>query len=240
MTKAKKTTLRKRTDRIVRIQDKLSERQRIEAIRTARALALAGLPKRRSKENRLSRTLRLGSELWLRVTYASTEGNELPFGEDRFVLAGIQHLAIEADSPIVLFDRVGQLLKTFGLSEDGRTVARLRQRFKRLSGLSVRLLFGRTEEELNEGTTGEQLFIIRKFSLPTRKDLKTEKAGQMILPGSHPYGVMLYLPVQLRELAWSHGPRYSPIVAPSKKRPLSVHESARTMSLDPSPRISLS
>ena len=62
----------------------------------------------------------MGANMWLRVTYAATEGNELPFGEDRFVLAGIQHLAIEQESPIVLFNRVGHLLQTFGLAEDGR------------------------------------------------------------------------------------------------------------------------
>lgn len=191
MTKPTSRTLRKRADKVVRIQDRLSEARRIEAIRTARALALAGLPKRRAKKRELSRTLRLGADLWLRVTYATLEDNELPFGEDRFVLAGIQHLAIEQDSPIVLFDRVGHLLSTFGLSEDGRTLARLRQRFKRLAGLSVRLLFGSSEEELDKGVAGEQLFIIRRFSLPTRKDLRTEKAGQLMIEGSHPYGVIL-------------------------------------------------
>ena len=133
----------------------------------------------------------MGADLWLRVSYGATEGNELPFGADRFVLAGIQHLAIEQDSPIVLFERVGHLLKTFGLAEDGRTVARLRQRFKRLSGLSVRLLNGRTKEELEEGVEGEQLFIIRKFSLPTRKDLRSEEAGQLTIEGTHPFGVVL-------------------------------------------------
>lgn len=180
----------KRVDQVVDIRERLNEKERIEAIRTARALALAGLPKKRSKHSQIERTLRVGSELWLRVVY-STNSKVLPFGEDRFVLAGIQHLALEADSPIVLFERVGQLLGTFGLSEDGRTLRLLRQRFKRLSGLSVRLLFGRTEEELNEGVAGEQLFIIRRFSLPTRKDLESEKAGQLQLPDSYPYGVIL-------------------------------------------------
>ena len=125
-----------------------------------------GLPKRRCQTRDLSRTLRVGANLWLRVTYTAQEGHDLPFGEDRFVLAGIQHLALEQDSPTVLFARVGSLLKTFGLSEDGRTVSLLRQRFARLAGLSVRLLFGRSEDELEEHVNAEQIFIIRKYALP--------------------------------------------------------------------------
>ena len=191
MSRGSEETLRRRAGELVEIKDKLSELQRLEAIKTARALALAGLPKRRSPLPHLSRTLRVGADLWLRVSYSTDEGQELPFGQDRFVLAGIQHLAIKQDSPVVLFDRVGHLLKTFGLPEDGRTLRRLRDRFKRISGLAVRLQFGQTLEELEEGVMGEQLFIIRRYSLPTRKRLRSEKAGQLVIQGSHPYGVEL-------------------------------------------------
>lgn len=170
----------------------LEERQRQEAVRTARALALAGLPKRRLKGlQELSRTLRVGAKLWLRVVYTAQPGHELAFGADRFVLAGIQHLAIEQDSPVVYFDRVATLLKLFGLHEDGRTLSRFRQRFHRLSGLSIRLLFGDSEEGLDAGNRGKQMFIITEWSLPKRGDLERQEAGQILLPGGHPYGVKL-------------------------------------------------
>ena len=107
------------------------------------------------------------------------------------MLAGIQHLALEQNSPTVLFNRVGTLLKTFGLSEDGRTIALLRQRFERLAGLSVRLTFGQDEKELEQRSHAEQIFIIRKYSLPTRKALAAEHAGQLMLVGAYPYGVVL-------------------------------------------------
>ncbi len=197
MSRSKDVTLRRmqkglqRAGQVVRIADRLEQAEHLEAIRTARALAIAGLPKQRCHTRDLSRTLRVGSDLWLRVTYSAQEGHELPFGEDRFVLAGIQHLALEQNSPTVLFDRVGTLLSTFGLSEDGRTIARLRQRFLRLAGLTVRLAFGRTEHALEESAAAEQIFIIRQYSLPTRKDLQLEHAGQLTIPGAHPYGVVL-------------------------------------------------
>ena len=157
-----------RVGKVVSIAERIDYAEHFEAVRTARALAIAGLPKRRCQTRDLSRTLRVGANLWLRVTYTAQEGHDLPFGEDRFVLAGIQHLALEQDSPTVLFARVGSLLKTFGLSEDGRTVSLLRQRFARLAGLSVRLLFGCSKDELDEHVNAEQIFIIRKYALPTR------------------------------------------------------------------------
>ncbi len=180
-----------RAGRVLDLADRLEQADRVEAVRTARALAIAGLPKRRHPHRDLSRTLRIGRDVWMKVTYSASEGNELPFGADRFVLAGIQHLAIQQDSPVVLFDRVGSLLKQFGLSEDGRTIALLRQRFIRLSGLSIRLIFGRNQGELSESHTGEQHFLIEKYSLPTREDLRSETAGQLELPDSRRFGVVL-------------------------------------------------
>ena len=180
-----------RAGKVISIADRIEQADHLEAIRTARALAIAGLPKQRLRARDLSRTLRVGNELWMRVTYSAAEGHELPFGEDRFVLAGIQHLALEQHSPTVLFARVGTLLKTFGLSEDGRTIAQLRQRFTRLAGLSVRMVFSQSHDGLDQAGAAEQIFIIRKYSLPTRRDLLIERAGQLTIAGTYPYGVVL-------------------------------------------------
>ena len=180
-----------RAGQVVGLAERLEASERLEAVRTARALAIAGLPKKRHPHPHLSRTLRVGRDVWLKVTYSAAEGNELPFGSDRFVLAGIQHLAIQQDSPIVLFDRVGSLLEQFGLSEAGSTISLLRKRFIRLSGLSVRLIFGRNRRELSEHIHGEQHFIIERYSLPSRADLRLEQAGQQMIPGSHSFGVVL-------------------------------------------------
>ncbi len=181
----------RRTGELVSIVDQIEHAKHVEAVQTARALAIAGLPKRRTHARDLSRTLRVGADMWLRVTYTAQEGHDLPFGEDRFVLAGIQHLALKHNSPTVLFDRVGSLLQTFGLNEDGRTVARLRQRFARLAGLSVRLAFGSSEAELKEHVHVEQVFLIQRYALPSRRDLQIEQAGQLTFHRAYTYGVVL-------------------------------------------------
>ena len=184
------------------LERSMETQERTEALRLARSIALAGLPKKRTKDLSLSRTLRLGRSSWLRVTYSTREGNELPFGEDRFVLAAIQHLALEQERPAVAFERVGQLLEMFGVLETSQNLRTLRKRFKRLAGLSIALTFGTSEEELDEESAGEQVFVIRQWMLPTRKQLKAqadENAQQMLLPlpaprkskSSTPFGVVL-------------------------------------------------
>ncbi len=193
--------LNRRVELITSFADHLEDSQRrqvrTDALRLARAIALAGLPKKRSGKQLLERTLRLGADTWLRVTYRAD--SELPFGEDRFVLAGIQHLALEQDSPVVYFERVGQLLRMFGLVENGQNLELLRQRFRRIAGLSIKLSFAHSEAELDDNSFGDQIFVIRRYALPTRKDLRAERIGQQVLPAlvedpdlaASPYGVVL-------------------------------------------------
>lgn len=201
--KAGTATLAKRANSAIDFSEQLDaadERKfRIETIRMARAIAMAGLPKRPTAERDLVRTLRLGGDLWLRVTHSTTRGNRLPYGEDRFVLAGIQHLAIEAASPVVFFEKVGQLLEMFDIDQNGRSLRVLRDRFERIAGLSVHLAYARTQEDLDNCPAVEQVFVIRKYALPSRKDLEAEKAGQLTFPkilddpelNDSPYGVVL-------------------------------------------------
>jgi len=171
----------------------------IETIRMARAIALAGLPKRPTNARDLVRTLRIGKELWLRVTYSTKANKRLPYGQDRFVLAGIQHLAIEQGSPAVLFERAGELLAMFGINQDGRSLHALRERFNRLAGLSIHLEFADTEEQLDRAPFGSQVFVIHTYKLPTRHELKADESGLVPLPkmfgipelDDMPYGVLL-------------------------------------------------
>jgi hypothetical protein len=190
---------------LIRLREHLAElqRERTEALTTARAIALAGLPKKRSPRTELSRTLRLGQHLWLRVIYQTAPKGILPYGEDRFVLAGIQSLAVKLRSPLVFFEHVSELLKMFGLSTDGRSLQRLRERFGRLAELAIRLRFAETENGLDDPPAGESIFMIRGFMLPTRKQLKEElltvplRRRQLTLPGidmseaASRYGVLL-------------------------------------------------
>lgn len=178
----------------LRRAEKMNER--VEALILARAIALAGLPKKRTRKRDVSRTVRLGRDLWVRVTYSAAENQELPFGEDRFVLAGIIHLAIEQGSPVVFFDSAGELLKLFGIHRNDQSYELLRQRFKRIGGLSISLEFAETEEGLDDANVAQRSFVLSNYSLPSRKDIAEAMHGQRqlsLLPGVHSsrYGVVL-------------------------------------------------
>lgn len=178
--------LRRKSLQVADFAERLAQQEqsnaRTEALVFARTIAMAGLPKRRTKAKMLSRTLRLGKDLWLEVSYHTDEDKELPYGEDRFVLAALQHLAIQQGSPVVFFHHVGSLLEMFGFGRSGRDFARLRERFARLSSFSIRLVFASSEEELRESPGGKRAFVIEEWALPTRQELKAAKERQMTLP----------------------------------------------------------
>ena len=173
-------------DFAARLAESEQTKARTEALVFARTIAMAGLPKRRTTAKMLSKTLRLGSDLWLRVSYNTNEDNELPFGEDRFVLAALQHLAIQQESPLIYFDHVGTLLEMFGFGRSGRDYERLRERFMRLSTFSIRLVFAETEAGLKEQPAGEQSFVIERWALPTQKQIQAIEQGQMLIPTALP------------------------------------------------------
>jgi hypothetical protein len=158
------------------------EQSRTEALVTARAISLAGLPRTRTDSRDLSRTLRLGEKLWLRVTYSTGAGGVLPYGADRFVLTGIQHLAVQKDTPVVLFEETSELLKLFELPTNGTYLRLLRERVVRIRGLTITLEFAETEAGLREAARGKQSFVIEEYLLPTRDEVRCARIGQTSLP----------------------------------------------------------
>jgi hypothetical protein len=195
----------RRIERGLRIREDIRsnelEQDRTEALVTARALSLVGLPRRRTDDRYLVRTLRLGKDLWLRLEYSTSSDGVLPYGADRFVLAGVQHLACERKSPIVYFEQVSELLKLFDLPADGHYLRLLRDRFKRLADLHIRLRFAETEDGLSDASAGDSILMIKGFVLPTREQIRERLRAvplrQMTLPGLElseapsPYGVLL-------------------------------------------------
>lgn len=194
---------RRKSESVAQIAEQLAvelqTNARTDALVFARSIALAGLPKKPTKATSLQRDLRLGKNLWLRVSY-NTRGKRLPYGADRFVLAAIQHLAILQDSPVVYFDRVGALLEMFGLDEGGQKLNRLRARFERISDLLISLVFAGSQEELDEKPRTDTILVIRRTSLPTRAEMAASREDdQLMLPllpadrngEVHPFGVQL-------------------------------------------------
>lgn len=181
------------------------EQKRTEALVTARAISLAGLPRRRTESRDLIRTLRLGKNLWVRVTYSTGPDGVLPYGEDRFVLFGIQHLALEQGRKIVLFDEIGQLLKMFGIERDRQSYGLLRDRIARVRKLTILQEFAETEQGLRDAPATDGGLAIEKSLLPTRKEIGTARIGQTPLPRlfDDPSG-QVHRGVTLSNFLWEH------------------------------------
>lgn len=181
------------------IRDRQESFERTDALVLAKLIAITSLPLKRTQDRDRSKIFRLGHDLWTKITLTTAKGQELPFGEDRFVLAGIMHLAVQGDNPIVFFKHACELLKMFEVSTDRQGYRLLRDRFKRISGLSITIQYANSEEELGDRAVGENMFVIHKYALPTRKEIEEEKCGQMTLKGvldnpdlnNSPYGVKL-------------------------------------------------
>jgi hypothetical protein len=157
------------------------ERARSEAVLTAKDLALACLPKRRVAGGYVSRTIRLGLTAWAKVEFLAKPG-EMPFGQDRLPMVAVFTRAIESQSPMVEFTSTVEVLRTFGVSDDGRAYSRFRDGFRRLARATVNITYGRSKEEVEAGNLGEGMKLIVAWNLPSDDDLKQEASGLVRLP----------------------------------------------------------
>lgn len=175
--------------RVVEIRERIdrehAQQIRTQILGTARAVALSFLPNRPSKARQISRNIRLGSNLWVRVTYTTTAKDvPLPFGMDRCYLHGLLHYAILHDQPLITFDKAGELLDLFQLDHSGRSFKRLRDGLRRIAALHINIVT--TDLPGLNGERGEKIDVIEGWHLPTRDERSKQKSlpdDQLPLPG---------------------------------------------------------
>lgn len=190
LTRPKRKELRRAlgaVDIAERIEVEERQQLRTEALAMGRALALAGLPCKPTDQRSHTQRVRFGADHWVTVSIAATvDGVPLPYGSDRYVLAGIQHLAIEQGSPFVTFSQAGELLRMFGLPSGGDHYGRLRARLHRVaaSAISIEL----TGNEKTGMVDGLGYRLIKRYALPTRR---ARQENQLTFPGMEPHYVRL-------------------------------------------------
>ncbi len=170
------------------IEREEQQNQRTAALSFARAMALAMLPASRVKTRQVSREIKLGRDLEYEVIYTAAGQSEMPFGADRLVLAGIQHLAIQQGSARIRFKEVGELLGLFNLSGGGKQYNELRRRLDRLKGLVVDIVPKKGSGPFGTGGQGEGFRVIKRWHLPTARERKASKEGQLTLAGQEDPG----------------------------------------------------
>jgi len=170
------------------VEDELAARRRQvdwqKTIGMAKHVALAGLPLRRSRLTELNRVWRAGHQRWVRVTYKTSQGPVLPYGLDRFVLAGLMDKALRQRRPVISFDGAGELLRMFGLADGGAEYDRLRERLSRVCDLSIAIGFATSEAglEIPKTMTRQEKFGVAHIcQLPTRSELRSRQAPLPLL-----------------------------------------------------------
>ena len=150
------------------------------AIACARDVAMACLPRKRTDEKVVKKSITFGPDCVVTVKYSVPDDCEMPFGADRFVFFGIQHLARKSNNPLVRFEKAGQLLEMFGISDGGREYQLLRDRFERLKSLNIEIETRGTQTgplpPKAKWGTGSRL--IEEWQLPTRGEIEADRAGQ--------------------------------------------------------------
>lgn len=169
-----------------RFDEARERREWIETVRLLRYLAIGNLPREPIEASTYSRTFRLGrrSPQWCNVFYTARLDGQLPFGQDRIVLALTLEAALRQGSRLVTFESLYAFMRQLGVSDAGLNYRRLRERFRRLTFLSIDIGFGDSREGAEAHNTGEHLQIIRRHAFPEDDEHRRatlEEAGVEIL-----------------------------------------------------------
>jgi hypothetical protein len=142
----------------------------------AQAMVLCGLPYSPTKETKIVRRARLGDGSTVSVTFsAGLDGIAMPYGSDRTLLHWMIDRAIKTQSPIVGWDTATEFLKDVGLADSGKNRKDLKQRYMRLTGLTIGVV--------RKGSTESTVLVpfIEESHLPNSVDLKAERNGHQLL-----------------------------------------------------------
>ena len=181
---SKPRTLKPKERAVVEISEAIDYERRhhlwTSAIACARDVAMACLPRKRTDEKVVKKSIAFGPDCVVTVKYSVPDDCEMPFGSDRFVFFGIQHLARRSNNPLVRFEKAGQLLEMFGLSDGGREYQLLRERFERLKSLNIEI---ETHGTANgpvpaKAKWGMGSRLIEEWQLPTRREIEADRSGQ--------------------------------------------------------------
>lgn len=132
-------------------------------------IACSVLPYARTKEQKITRTARLGSGGTLTVTVSAGARSEMAYGSDRILLYWLFDKAVKTNSRFVPLENIMEYLRDMGLSDGGSNYADLIERLERLFGMVICV-------ERNVDGVSEQNMIpmFRRSKLPKGSRLHKE------------------------------------------------------------------
>jgi hypothetical protein len=186
----------------------------VQMTQIAQAMVLCGLPYSPTKETKIVRRARLGDGSTVSVTFsAGLDGIGMPYGSDRTLLHWMIDRAIKTKSAIVSWDTATEFLKDVGMADSGKNRKDLKQRYLRLTGLTIGVV--------RKGSTEESTVLvpfIEESHLPTSVDIKSAKSGQALLRLDSPtFGFRLGERI-FREILQYHVPVPFELLQATKKK----------------------
>ena len=101
----------------------------------------------------------------------------MPYGSDRTLLHFLLDRAVKTSSRFVSWETATEFLQTMDLATGGKNRRDLRERFKRIAGLTIGV-----ERKTADSSSGRVMPVIGEYHLPTSIDVRTERAGASRLP----------------------------------------------------------
>ena len=189
--KERKLALEKTVERVAELrEDRNSGALGDEVIKMAQALILCTLPYRPTEDRQAVRSARLSDGSILRVTFtAGIAGIDMPFGNDRHLMAWLFDKAINSDTAFVTIKSASDYLRETGKQRNGDRVKELAARLSRLAGLVIGI-----ERRGSGATQTVMLPMIAASNLPHNltMQLEAESNGQKSIPGlENPFGIQL-------------------------------------------------
>jgi hypothetical protein len=163
-----------------------------EFFKLAQALILCSLPYSRTDETKITRKTRLSNGAILYVTFTAGRANiPLPFGADRQLFAWMIDKALRQGSPLVSWSSAAEYLREIGKSPYGNNAVDLKERFNRVSGLSIMI-----ERVSGGGERGGSYPVIERWNLPASIDMYSDDREHVALTeGGKGFGFLLSGPL---------------------------------------------
>ncbi|SNT27048.1 RepA protein [Granulicella rosea] len=162
---------------LVRIREKRDAGELgFQMTQIAQAMVLCGLPYSPTNETKIVRRARLGDGSTVSVTFsAGLDGIPMPYGSDRTLLHWMIDKAIKTQSPVVNWDTATEFLRDVGMADSGKNRKDLKQRYLRLTGLTIGVV--------RKGSTESTVLVpfIEESHLPTSVDLAADRNGHQLL-----------------------------------------------------------
>ena len=148
-----------------------------EMFQVSQALILCGLPYQPTTARHFTRKARLADGSTVAVTFSTALEAAMPYGSDRTLLHFLMDRAVKTSSRFVSWETATDFLNTMNLATGGKNRRDLRERFRRIAGLTIGV-----ERKTADSYSGRVMPVIGEYHLPTSIDVRAEAQGAQVLP----------------------------------------------------------